>query len=101
MALKCHCRVRSGLGCAGLFLRSSLCPGEYIMTAAMLGRTATMRLVALLVLLALMGTGIGLLFGTSSGSLLLHHPHQFGTVVRTEVADHPITTPITFVAVYV
>jgi uncharacterized membrane protein YdjX (TVP38/TMEM64 family) len=71
------------------------------MDLTMLGGTSRMRLIGLVVLLALMGTGVGLLFGTHAGQLLLHDPHAFGNDVRRQVANHPIAMPVIFVAAYV
>lgn len=67
----------------------------------MLGGSSRLRLVSLFVLLALIGTGIGLLFGTDAGQLLLHHPRAFAKDVQTDVAQHEIVAPVCFVTFYV
>jgi uncharacterized membrane protein YdjX (TVP38/TMEM64 family) len=67
----------------------------------MLGGTSTTRLVGLIILLLLIGTGIGLLFSTARGQLLLHDPHALAKDIHTAVADHPVLAPVIFVSSYV
>lgn len=59
------------------------------------------RIIVLVVLLALMAVGVGLLLGTQRGELLLHHPNAFGKSVQAIVARHKFIAPAIFIAFYI
>ncbi|HWB53860.1 MAG TPA: VTT domain-containing protein [Tepidisphaeraceae bacterium] len=58
------------------------------------------RPLALIVLLLLIAAGLGVLFGTHSGRVLLHHPHRFSDKAHEIVTNHPILSPVVFIASY-
>lgn len=65
------------------------------------GASTNKRLIGLGVLLFIVAGGLGLLFGTHAGQMLLHDPLRFGNNVRALVKRHPVITPTIFISVYV
>jgi uncharacterized membrane protein YdjX (TVP38/TMEM64 family) len=60
-----------------------------------------MRIALVVVLCALIGTAIVLLFGTEWGARLRHDHHAAGVEFARWVADHPVSAPAIFVGLYI